>query len=78
VCAGYSCADPNDAYTAYIEMGSPKNLTPAQIAHLNELTEDLPETEQVMHSGSNGNIEITMPMNSNDIVLVKLNRQEGK
>ena len=68
----------NDAYTAYIEMGSPKNLTPAQIAHLNGLTEDLPETDQMMYSGSNGNVEIRVPMNSNDIVLVRLNRQEGK
>jgi hypothetical protein len=31
-----------------------------------------------MYSGSNGNVEIRVPMNSNDIVLVRLNRQEGK
>ena len=36
----------NDAYTAYIEMGSPKELTAAQIAHLNDLTRDLPETDK--------------------------------
>jgi len=27
-----------------------------------------------MHSGPDGTIEITIPMNSNDIVLVNLNR----
>lgn len=36
----------NDAYSAYLEMGSPKELTEAQIAHLNELTRDIPETDK--------------------------------
>ena len=66
----------NDAYTAYIELGSPKDLTEAQIAHLNELTQDLPETDKVVRSDTGGNVEITFPMNSNDIVLVKLVRSE--
>ena len=64
----------NDAYTAYIEMGSPKELTPAQITHLNELTRDVPESDRSVHSGSGGAVEIEIPMNSNDIVLVKLTR----
>jgi xylan 1,4-beta-xylosidase len=67
----------NDAYTAYIEIGAPKNLTAPQIAHLNELTRDLPETEQVVQSGTTGTVEFTVPMNSNDIVLVKLVRNAG-
>jgi len=67
----------NDAYSAYIEMGSPKELTTAQIAHLNELTGDLPETDRTMRSGPTGTAEFTVPMNSNDIVLVKLIRSQG-
>ena len=62
----------NDAYTAYLEMGSPKDLTAAQVAHLNDLTRDLPETDKALRSGSDGTIEFSIPMNSNDIVLVKL------
>jgi xylan 1,4-beta-xylosidase len=62
----------NDAYSAYIEMGSPKELSAAQIAHLNELTRDLPETDKAMRSGSDGKFEFSVPMNSNDIVLIKL------
>ena len=69
--AGYHA---NDAYSAYIEMGSPKDLSAAQITHLNELTRDLPETDKVVQSGSTGTVEFTVPMNSNDIVLVKLER----
>ena len=64
----------NDAYTAYLELGSPQQLTEAQIAHLNEITRDLPETNQLVRSGADGTIDTTFPMNSNDIVLVKLVR----
>lgn len=65
----------NDAYSAYIELGSPKELTPEQDAHLNELTRDLPEVDKLVKSGPTGTIELTVPMNSNDIVLVKLQRR---
>lgn len=68
----------NDAYSAYIEMGSPKDLSAVQIAHLNELTRDSPETKKVMLSGSTGAIELTIPMNSNDVVLVKAVCGRGK
>jgi xylan 1,4-beta-xylosidase len=72
--AGYHA---NDAYSAYIEMGSPKELTAAQIAHLNELTRDSPETDKLVRSGSDGTVEMTMPMNSNDVVLVELKRSQA-
>ena len=66
----------NDAYSAFIEMGSPKKLTAARISHLNELTRDLPETGKTMRSGPTGTIELSVPMNGNDVVLVKLIRTE--
>ena len=65
----------NDAYTAYLEIGSPKKLTPEQSAKLNDLTRDLPETDRVVNSGSDGALEVRLPMNSNDIVLVELVRK---
>jgi xylan 1,4-beta-xylosidase len=67
----------NDAYTAYLEMGSPKDLTAAQIAHMNELTRDLTETDKAMRSGPTGTLEFTVRMNSNDVVLIKLKRSPG-
>ena len=67
--AGYRA---NDAYSAYIEMGSPKELTAAQIARLNELTRDLPEMDKDVKSGPTSTVEITVPMNSNDVVLINL------
>ncbi len=69
--AGYHA---NDAYSAYIEMGSPIDLTAEQLAHLQEITRDLPETDKSMRSSPAGTVEFTVPMNSNDIVLVKLER----
>lgn len=66
----------NDAYTAYLEMGSPKDLSAKQIAQLNLITRDTPETDKVVHSGADRAIEITIPMSSNDIVLVKLTRSQ--
>jgi xylan 1,4-beta-xylosidase len=62
----------NDAYSAYIEMGSPRDLSAAQITSLNSLTRDLPETDKVVRSGSDGQLGFSIPMNSNDVVLVKL------
>ena len=67
----------NDAYSAYLDMGSPKELSPAQVAKLNEITRDLPETDKAVSSGAAGTIEFTVPMNSNDIVLVKVMRAQG-
>ena len=67
----------NDAYSAYIEIGSPKELSTAQIAHLSDLTRDLPESDMVLNSSPAGTAELTVPMNSNDIVLVTLKRNRG-
>jgi xylan 1,4-beta-xylosidase len=67
----------NDAYSAYIEMGMPKDLSVAQLARLRELTRDLPETDKVLQSGPDGTAELTVPMNSNDVVLVKLKRSRA-
>ena len=67
----------NDAYSAFIEMGSPNTLTAEQVEHLNGLTRDLPETDKAVRSGPGGTLELSVPMNSNDIVLVKLERDQG-
>ena len=67
----------NDAYTAYIEMGSPKELTKAEVLKLNDLTQDFSETDQTVESTSDGTIEVSVPMRSNDVVLIKLERRQG-
>jgi xylan 1,4-beta-xylosidase len=62
----------NDAYSAYIEMGRPKDLTAKQLARLGKLTRDPPETERTIKIGEDGIYDLDFPMNSNDIVLVMI------
>ncbi len=61
----------NDAYTAYLEMGSPKTLTDAQLQSLQALTQDLPERRPIRIPRS-GRGKLTLPMREYDLVLVKL------
>jgi xylan 1,4-beta-xylosidase len=62
----------NDAYSAYIDMGLPKALDQSQLRRLERLTRDLPVIDRTVTVGNNGRYEFELPMQSNDIVLVKL------
>jgi xylan 1,4-beta-xylosidase len=62
----------NDAYSAYLQMNSPSALSPQQVTRLNDLTKDLPERKQTVRSDAAGAVQLSFPMNSNDVVLVKL------
>jgi xylan 1,4-beta-xylosidase len=62
----------NDAYTAYLEMGAPKDLNAEQQAKLHSLTQDTPETNRVVKVGKDGKLQWKLPMRSNDVVLVTL------
>ena len=62
----------NDAYSAYLELGSPKDLTAAQIDHLNDLTRDALETDRTVRSSPDGTLKVEISMSSNDIVLLQL------
>ncbi|NYF77820.1 GH39 family glycosyl hydrolase [Granulicella arctica] len=68
----------NDAYSAYIKMGAPKDLSTKQIAQLNEFTRDRPEKTQIVRSNKDGEVAVTVPMRSNDIVLILLTRTSGR
>jgi xylan 1,4-beta-xylosidase len=64
----------NDAYSAYLEMGSPKDLTAEQVEHLNHLTPDAAEIDRTVRSSPKGTLTVEIPMSSNDIVLLELSR----
>lgn len=64
----------NDAYSRYIDWGLPANLTTRQIAALQRLTRDAPETSLVLHVDSSGVFRRQIPIRTNDIILVKLTR----
>lgn len=64
----------NDAYSAYIDMGMPRELTAAQLEELRKLTRDMPESGRVVRIGKSGSCEFSLPMRSNDVVLITLER----
>jgi xylan 1,4-beta-xylosidase len=64
----------NDAYSQYIAWGLPKDLTPAQIAELQRLSADKPETEAVVKVGADGIFHRKIPLRTNDVILVGLSR----
>lgn len=62
----------NDAYSAYIEMGAPETLTPAQLSQLQTLTRDLPVIDRKVTVGAGGTARLTLPMRANDVALIRL------
>jgi len=64
----------NDAHTAYLKMGSPKNLDAQQLATLQGLTTDKPEVLREIRVGANGSATVTLKLRSHDVVLLNLQR----
>jgi xylan 1,4-beta-xylosidase len=64
----------NDAQTAWLEMGKPKDLSVSQVAQLQALTQDRPETRSVQ-VGASGTARVRVPMRVNDVVLVKIGQR---
>jgi xylan 1,4-beta-xylosidase len=60
----------NDAHSRYLEMGSPKALSPAQLAELQRLTVDAPEIDRTVRVAKDGRYDVRLPMRTNDVVLV--------
>jgi len=64
----------NDAYSQVIAWANPKDLAPDQIATLRQQTNDAPETATTVSVDSSGTFSASIPMNTNDVVLVALTR----
>ena len=61
----------NDAYTAYLDMGRPQTLSPAQVRTLQSLSADVPVVTTV-RVGADGRAQATLPMRDHDVVMVEL------
>ncbi|HSW05981.1 GH39 family glycosyl hydrolase [Aquabacterium sp.] len=64
----------NDAHTAYLKMGSPASLDAAQQRRLHALTTDKAEIDRRVRVGPSGLLSVNLPMRSNDVVLVTVER----
>jgi xylan 1,4-beta-xylosidase len=67
--------DANDAYTAYLRMGAPTSLNTVQLKKLQSLTADT-ATQQWLDIKANGSGSFSIPMRSNDVVLVEITRYD--
>jgi xylan 1,4-beta-xylosidase len=65
----------NDAYTAYLDMGSPKDLDATQVQRLHSLTSDVPEKTADIFVANSGVLRLDVPLRVNDVVLVTLRRR---
>jgi xylan 1,4-beta-xylosidase len=67
--------EKNDAYSAYLEMGAPTQLTRAQEKILREASAGRPEFERDIKVGSDGQLDETLPLRENDVLLLTLTPQ---
>lgn len=61
----------NDAYTAYLEMGRPEKLTPAQLGKLRAAATDTPE-DGILRVSADGVGRLNLPMRDHDVVMVEI------
>jgi len=64
----------NDAFTAYIGMGSPKQLTRDQVSTLKAQATGKPARQQAVTVGSDGRLRTTLPLRENDVYLLQFSR----
>ena len=64
----------NDPYSQYIDWGRPKDLTPAQIDALQNLSSDTAETDITLDIPADGTFHRKIPIRTNDVILLNLSR----
>jgi xylan 1,4-beta-xylosidase len=64
----------NDAHTAWLKMGEPKDLDAAQLQRLQELTRDLPESQREVRIGKSGRLSLALRLRTHDVVQLRLER----
>ncbi|MGI4734726.1 MAG: GH39 family glycosyl hydrolase [Janthinobacterium lividum] len=69
-CVGYR---QNDAYSAYLQLGRPTYLSPAQVSDLQGITRDAPASSKTIKIGLAG-LTTPLRLRENDVVLVKITR----
>ncbi len=64
----------NDAFTAYIDLGSPAQLSKAQVAELKAKSAGAPSQVKNIKIGSEGLFSMGLPLRENDVYLLELRR----
>ncbi len=66
----------NDAYTGFIGMGSPRQLTRPQVTALKDMATGKPSAQKTVRVGADGRFSTSLPLRENDVYL--LNLQQAK
>lgn len=65
----------NDAYSAYLHMGSPAQLSKAQVTELKAQSTGTPSQQQALKVARDGSAKLDLPLRENDVYLLELIRQ---
>jgi xylan 1,4-beta-xylosidase len=65
----------NDAYTTYMDMGSPAQLTKAQVAKIKSENSGAPIARSTVKVGPEGKFQQQFDLRENDVYLFLLTRQ---
>jgi xylan 1,4-beta-xylosidase len=65
----------NDAYSAYLEMGAPPQLTRVQEQKLRDVSTGRPDFRREVKAGADGRFQETLPLRENDVLLLTLVRK---
>jgi xylan 1,4-beta-xylosidase len=68
----------NDAYAAYMDLGSPRQLTRTQVAQINAAASGQPRERTTVTIRADGIFERQMPLRENDVFLIILEKQQGR
>jgi xylan 1,4-beta-xylosidase len=68
----------NDAHTAWIGMGSPKQLTRRQVAELKAEASGKPAEQRSVRVDGDGTVSLVLPLRENDVYLLRLTNAAGK
>ena len=67
----------NDAYSTYRDLGSPAQLSPAEVAKINAASDGRPIERKAITIGSDGAFDRELPLRDNDVFLILLEKAEG-
>ena len=67
-----SATGRNDAYTAYLHMGAPKQLSPEQVRLLNDASTGKAESTSEKSIADGDVLEPSLPLRANDVRLITL------
>ena len=64
----------NDAYAAYLDLGSPNQLSKPQVAYIKSLSDGKPERVSTLNVAADGRVRVTFELRENDVCFVTLTR----